>query len=76
MTPTKAPRRAGIYCRISSDPNGTALGVDRQQQDAVALAEAKGWEVIDTYIDNDVSASSYGKKPRTQYLRMLAHASS
>ncbi len=72
MTPTKAPRRAGIYARISSDPNGTALGVARQEKDARALAESRGWEVIDTYIDNDISASSYGKKPRTQYLRMLA----
>jgi len=72
MTPAKAPRRAGIYCRISSDPNGTALGVARQEKDTRALAASKGWEVIDTYIDNDVSASSYGKKRRVQYERMLA----
>src|SRR5687767_5811926 len=72
MTPTKAPRRAGIYCRISSDPNGTALGVARQEQDARALAESRGWEVIDTFVDNDVSASSDGRKPRTEYLRLLA----
>ena len=44
----------------------------RQEQDARALAESRGWEVVDVYCDNDTSASSYGKKPRTQYLRMLA----
>lgn len=69
---TPSPRRAGIYARISSDPSGTALGVTRQRQDARALAESKGWLVIDEYVDNDVSASGYSRKPRVEYERMLA----
>ena len=73
MTPTRAPRRAGTYARTSPDPNGTALGVARQQQDAAALAEAKGWQVIDTGVDSDGSASS---EPRPQHLRMLADVES
>ena len=28
--------------------------------------------MVDVYTDNDVSASSYGRKPRTEYLRLLA----
>ena len=52
---------AGIYARISSDPDGTRLGVRRQIDDCEALAERLGWTVTDQYIDNDVSAWS-GKK--------------
>lgn len=36
-------RRAGVYVRISSDPDGTALGVARQQRDCQELAEWNGW---------------------------------
>jgi DNA invertase Pin-like site-specific DNA recombinase len=60
---------AGIYARISSDPDGTRLGVQRQIDDCEALAERLGWTVTDQYIDNDVSAWSGKKRP--QYQRML-----
>jgi len=60
---------AGIYARISSDPDGTRLGVRRQIDDCEALAERLGWTVTDQYIDNDVSAWSGKKRP--QYQRML-----
>jgi len=45
------------------------LGVSRQVQDCRALAERRGWRVVDTFIDDDVSA--YKGKPRPQYRRML-----
>ena len=61
--------QAAVYARISSDPNDTALGVKRQLKDCLALAERKGWPVAETFIDNDVSATS--GKPRPQYLRMM-----
>ncbi len=60
---------AAVYARISSDPNETALGVTRQLQDCLALAEKKGWPVVETYVDNDVSATS--GKMRPQYTRMM-----
>src|SRR5450756_1379502 len=63
------PAAAAIYARISSDPEGTMLGVTRQVTDCRALAERRGWHVADTYIDDDVSA--YKGKPRPQYRRML-----
>ena len=63
------PAAAAIYARISSDPEGTMLGVTRQVTDCRALAERRGWRVADTYIDDDVSA--YKGKPRPQYRRML-----
>lgn len=64
-------RSAGIYARISKD-DGTALGVARQIEDCTALAERKGWTIIDTYVDNNVSASK--DRPRPQYVRLLDDA--
>ncbi len=61
--------QAAVYARISSDPNDTALGVARQLKDCLALAERKGWPVVETFVDNDVSATS--GKPRPQYVRMM-----
>lgn len=64
------PRSAAIYCRISSDPGESRLGVERQEADCRALAERKGWPVADVLVDNDLSAAS--GKPRPQYQRLLA----
>ncbi|MGV9242653.1 recombinase family protein [Streptomyces sp. NPDC003710] len=62
--------RAVIYVRISQDRSGAHLGVDRQREDCEALAERNGWHVVETYVDNDLSA--YSGKPRPDYRRMLA----
>lgn len=64
--------RAAIYCRISDDKAGAGLGVSRQREDCVALAERLGWTVTDVYTDNDISA--YGGKRRPEYERMLGAA--
>lgn len=73
MRPTSlgpiVPVRAVIYVRISQDRAGAGLGVDRQREDCEALAKSKGWEVLEVYIDNDVSAFSGKKRP--SYRRML-----
>ncbi|MDX2679261.1 recombinase family protein [Streptomyces sp. NY05-11A] len=62
--------RALIYCRISQDRTGAGLGVDRQRIDCEALAERQGWDVVEVYVDNDISAFSGKKRPA--YRRMLA----
>ncbi|MFC8201314.1 recombinase family protein [Streptomyces sp. NPDC057298] len=72
MKPTSAPNtpvRAVIYCRISQDRTGAGLGVERQRQDCEALAERNGWDVVEVYVDNDVSA--FSGKLRKDYRRML-----
>jgi site-specific DNA recombinase len=70
MKPSADQRtRAVIYCRISQDRTGAGLGVERQRQDCEALAERNGWDVVEVYVDNDVSA--YSGKKRKDYLRML-----
>lgn len=65
-----APVAAAIYCRISSDPEGTALGVGRQHQDCEALAARLGWTVAEVYTDNDYSAYKGNHQPAFE--RMLA----
>ncbi len=60
---------AAIYARISSDQDGTSLGVQRQLEDCRKLADQLGWTVADEYVDNDLSA--YGSKRRPEYQRML-----
>jgi site-specific DNA recombinase len=67
---TAATIRAAIYCRISRDREGEALGIDRQLKDCRALAARLGWQVVSEYSDNDISA--YSGKPRPDYRRMLA----
>jgi DNA invertase Pin-like site-specific DNA recombinase len=61
--------RAGIYARISSDREGDNLAVSRQLADCEALAERKGWSVVERYVDSDISA--YSGKLRPEYRRML-----
>lgn len=66
-------RRAAIYCRISQVRDHEALGVGRQEADCRAVVERYGWELVDVYIDNDVSA--YARRQRPSYERMLADVS-
>jgi len=60
---------AAIYARISSDPTGTRLGVDRQIADCEALAAQLEWPIAEVYEDNDLSAWSGRNRP--EYRRML-----
>lgn len=61
--------RAAIYCRISRDRIGAGLGVERQQADCRALAARQGLSVVETLVDNDLSA--YSGKPRPAYRQLL-----
>lgn len=62
--------RAGIYARISEDREETQAGVERQLADCATVAGGKGWEVIDHYVDNDISA--WRGKRRPEYERLKA----
>jgi site-specific DNA recombinase len=65
-----AARRAAIYVRISEDKTGAGLGIERQEDDCRALAGRLGWEVVEVFSDNDISA--YSGKPRPGYRALLA----
>jgi site-specific DNA recombinase len=62
--------RAALYCRISQDGEGQGLGVARQEADCRHLAACRGWDVVEVYVDNDLSA--YSGKARPSYQRLLA----
>lgn len=73
LAETPAPS-AAVYCRISSDPSGQALGVTRQREDCIRLAESKGWAVTAVFTDNDISAFSGKNRPRYQAMLDLVRA--
>ena len=58
-----------IYARISRDLAGTAAGVSVQEQQCRELAKERGLNVVDLYVDNDISA--YSGVPRPAYAAML-----
>src|SRR3954462_5072758 len=62
--------RTFVYLRQSLDRTGSGAAVDRQREDCLKLCADRGWEVVRTFVDNDVSASS--RKPRPRYTEMLA----
>ncbi|MEU8636772.1 recombinase family protein [Amycolatopsis sp. NPDC048633] len=68
------PQAAAIYLRISDDREGRELGVERQEEDARALANRLGMTVRRVYKDNDIGASTRSKKTRPDYGRMLRDA--
>lgn len=63
-------RRAGLYLRISKDPSGDRLAVERQRRDGEELIARRSWEHVDTYTDNDLSAK--GRKQRPEFQRLMA----
>jgi DNA invertase Pin-like site-specific DNA recombinase len=56
-------RTAAVYTRISNDPKLQGLGVQRQLDDCLELADRLGWEIVARFDDNDTSAFS-GKTRR------------
>lgn len=71
-TATSERRRAGIYVRTSRDRRGLEAGVQRQEAECRALAAQLGWDVVEVFCDNDISASSYTRKARPGYKKLLA----
>ena len=55
--------RAGIYTRISWDPDGQRAGVERQRVDCEALCADRGWQIARYFEDNDRSAYSGKRRP-------------
>src|SRR4029077_11035227 len=53
----------------SNDPTGQELGVTRQLDDCLALADTLGWEGVTRYDDNDPSA--FNGKTRPGFEAML-----
>lgn len=62
--------RAVLYLRQSMDRDKQQEGIDRQRGRCRGVAEARGWEVVDEYVDNDVSASK-PRKAGTAWHRLI-----
>lgn len=58
-----------IYCRISRDPKGDLLGVQRQERECRDYADKAGWAVSEMFVDDDRSA--YSGKPRPGYTALV-----
>ncbi|WP_237202187.1 recombinase family protein [Rothia endophytica] len=65
------PRRTAIYLRISLDLEMDGLAIERQREDCERLAQREGWTVVETYVDQSISAMDATKK-RPGYDRMVA----
>lgn len=63
--------RAAIYLRISLDREMDGLAIERQREDCENLARYRRWDVMETYVDQSISASDKTKK-RPAYERMVA----
>lgn len=53
---TTKPRRGATYARISQNRSGAHAGVTRQFEETRQLAADRGWDVVDEFVDNDISA--------------------
>lgn len=63
-----------LYARISVDKTGEEIGVNRQLHDMRALAEARGYEVVDEITENDVTASKGLRRPGYERVWELVRA--
>ena len=68
MTPVTV--KAALYLRVSLDATGEHLAVDRQRTACRGLAADRGWEIVEEYCDNSVSASRRATA-RPAYDRMV-----
>lgn len=67
-----APKRAGVYCRLSYAPDGSLEKVERQEGDCRELGARLRWPVSDAhvYVDNSRSAWQRNRR-RPAWDRML-----
>lgn len=65
-------RRVVIYLRISRDKTGDEHGVDAQEQRALAICAARGWDIVAIYKENDRSAADPDAH-RPKFKNVLRH---
>jgi DNA invertase Pin-like site-specific DNA recombinase len=63
--------RAAIYCRLSKNRRGKKANVGDQARDCRDFIESQGWELVDVYPDDGISASDKSEKPREHFIRMM-----
>jgi len=63
--------RAAIYTRLSKNRKGKAANVKEQERDCREFVEAQGWQLVDVYTDDGISASDKSTKPRFAFQRLI-----
>jgi DNA invertase Pin-like site-specific DNA recombinase len=66
----KSPKRAALYVRVSTDKQT----VQNQIEALTAIAEGRGWSIVETYSDVGISGAK-GRRDRPGLDRMLNDAS-
>jgi DNA invertase Pin-like site-specific DNA recombinase len=61
--------RVGLYLRVST----SGQTVENQRQDLQRVAEQRGWQIVDTYIDHGISGAK-GRDKRPAFDRMAKDA--
>jgi DNA invertase Pin-like site-specific DNA recombinase len=64
--------RAAVYCRLSKNRKGKKANVKHQERDCRDYIESQGWQLVDVYTDDGVSASENSDKPRDRFIDMMA----
>ena len=64
------PKRVGLYLRVST----TGQTVENQRQDLERVAEQRGWEITETYVDHGISGAK-GRDKRPAFDRLCTDAS-
>lgn len=59
------------YCRRSKDLNEVGRNVEWQKRECEAMAKDLGLTIERTYTDNDISASRFATRKRTEWLQLL-----
>lgn len=62
-------KRVGLYLRVST----SGQTVENQRQDLQRVAEQRGWQIVETYIDHGVSGSK-GRDKRAAFDRLARDA--
>jgi site-specific DNA recombinase len=58
---------AAIYCRLSKNRKGKKSNVKEQERDCLDFIESQGWQFVDKYVDDGISASDKSTKPRERF---------
>ncbi|MDP9903090.1 recombinase family protein [Arthrobacter bambusae] len=62
--------RVAIYLRVSLDPELDGLTIDRHREACLQIAQQRKWTVVETYVDQSISATDKSKV-RPSYDRMV-----
>lgn len=66
--------RVAVYARVSSDAQRKEGTIAAQLRDVPAFCQARGWTIVDTYVDDGKSAATGKLGKREAFTRLLADA--